>query len=102
MITHKYLARLLSSNLDIRHSTVRGVTVELSQGIIQGKVGSTVSGVAFYSFQGIPYAEPPVGELRFKAPQGAPSWEGVKDASSVGSSCRMSEDCLYINVYSPQ
>nr|CAD7460856.1 unnamed protein product [Timema tahoe] len=37
-----------------------------------------------------------------QAPQGAPSWEGVKDASSVGSSCRMSEDCLYINVYSPQ
>nr|CAD7589859.1 unnamed protein product [Timema genevievae] len=80
----------------------QGVTVKLSQGIIQGKVGSTVSGVALYSFQGIPYAEPPVGELRFKAPQGAPSWEGVKDASSVGSSCRMSEDCLYINVYSPQ
>nr|CAD7196065.1 unnamed protein product [Timema douglasi] len=79
-----------------------GVTVELSQGIIQGKVDSTVSGVAFYSFQGIPYAQPPVGDLRFKAPQGAPSWEGVKDASSVGSSCSMSEDFLYINVYSPQ
>nr|CAD7457414.1 unnamed protein product [Timema tahoe] len=85
------------------------LTVELDQGIIQGSVGSTVSGVTFYSFLGIPYAQPPVGELRFKAPQEAPSWEGVRDASTVGSNCVQvegsvegSEDCLFINVYTPQ
>nr|CAD7402205.1 unnamed protein product [Timema cristinae] len=86
------------------------LTVELDQGIIQGSVGSTVSGVTFYSFLGIPYAQPPVGELRFKAPQGAPSWTGVRDASTLGSNCFQvedsevhgSEDCLFINVYTPQ
>nr|CAD7265256.1 unnamed protein product [Timema shepardi] len=85
-------------------------TVELDQGIIQGSVGSTVSGVTFYSFLGIPYAQPPVGELRFKAPREAPSWAGVRDASTVGSNCVQvegsvvygSEDCLFINVYTPQ
>nr|CAD7425068.1 unnamed protein product [Timema monikensis] len=86
------------------------LTVELDQGIIQGSVGSTVSGVTFYSFLGIPYSQPPVGELRFKAPQGAPSWTGVRDASTLGSNCFQvedsevhgSEDCLFINVYTPQ
>nr|CAD7261952.1 unnamed protein product [Timema shepardi] len=86
------------------------LTVELDQGIIQGSVGRTVSGVTFYSFLGIPYAQPPVGELRFKAPREAPSWAGVRDASTVGSNCVQvegsvvygSEDCLFINVYTPQ
>nr|CAD7432874.1 unnamed protein product [Timema monikensis] len=96
------------STLD--HVAIEDVTVELSQGFIRGSVGSTVSGVTFYSFQGLPYAQPPVGELRFKAPQKAPSWEGVRDASTVGSNCVQipasdaygSEDCLFINVYTPQ
>src|SRR5258707_15696402 len=56
-------------------------------------------------FLGIPYAAPPVGDLRWKAPAEAPSWSGVRDAVRGGSQCVQSsggdEDCLYLNVYRP-
>jgi para-nitrobenzyl esterase len=67
------------------------------------------------SFRGIPYAAPPVGDLRWKAPQPAPNWEGVRKANKFGSramqppifsdmmfrSDSISEDCLYLNVWTP-
>ena len=67
-------------------------------------------------WRGIPYAAPPVGELRWKAPQPAPAWQGVRDGSVWGARCmqsgimemtnydpsgRMSEDCLYLNIWRP-
>ncbi|WP_119727514.1 carboxylesterase/lipase family protein [Thermomonospora amylolytica] len=63
-------------------------------------------------FQGIPYAKPPVGELRWKAPQPADPWTGVRDATRPGSQCAQlapayggqttyGEDCLYLNVTTP-
>lgn len=66
----------------------------------------------FSVFKGIPYAKPPVGELRWKHPQPAESWEGVRDCTQFGnipyqfmgsgeSRFTMSEDCLYINVWTP-
>ena len=65
------------------------------------------------SWKGIPYAAPPVGELRFRAPQPAPAWSGVREAFGPGPQCmqvlargdarkNMSEDCLYLNVWRPQ
>ncbi|KAA2256921.1 carboxylesterase family protein [Solihabitans fulvus] len=64
------------------------------------------------SFQGIPYAKPPVGELRWRAPRPAEPWQGVRDATAPGSSCAQvgmpmakastSEDCLYLNVTTPR
>lgn len=63
-------------------------------------------------FRGIPYAAPPVGELRWKAPQDPKSWLGVKDADEFGSACpqaegafgagSLNEDCLYLNVTMPK
>ncbi len=65
-------------------------------------------------FRGIPYAAPPVGSLRWKAPQEHPSWEGVRDALQFGKSCpqlpgtilryqlETDEDCLSLNVWTPQ
>ena len=76
------------------------------------------------SFKGIPFAAPPVGELRWKAPQPAADWEGVRDCLefapismqsipgldeeniytrewNVDPSIPMSEDCLYLNVWTP-
>lgn len=60
---------------------------------------------------GVPYAAPPVGDLRFRVPQPMPAWEGVRDARSWASSCIEittagtliggSEDCLYLNVWAP-
>jgi para-nitrobenzyl esterase len=63
------------------------------------------------AFLGIPYAAPPVGNLRWQPPQPPPDWSGVLDASEFGSSCPQNpgpfglastnEDCLYLNVYTP-
>jgi len=61
---------------------------------------------------GIPYAAPPVGDLRFRAPAAAETWDGVRDATRLASACLQakteyaesqqgSEDCLYLNVYIP-
>lgn len=57
-------------------------------------------------FKGIPYAAPPVGDLRFRAPQPALPWQGVRKADQFGKSCpqmgnknTMSEDCLSANVW---
>src|SRR5690349_2141568 len=75
--------------------------------------GATVDGVT--SFKGIPFAQPPLGNLRWKAPQPVAKWQGVKEATSYGSDCMQepfpgdaaplgvtpNEDCLYINVWVP-
>ncbi len=67
------------------------------------------------SFKGIPYAAPPVGNLRWKPPQPAPDWTGVRTAGDFGPRCMQgnifgdmqfrdsgpSEDCLYLNVWTP-
>ena len=67
------------------------------------------------AFLGLPYAAPPVGALRWKAPQTPQPWKGVRDATKFGSRCEQwhvwndyiffdagpSEDCLYLNVYVP-
>jgi para-nitrobenzyl esterase len=63
------------------------------------------------SFLGIPYAAPPVGPLRWRAPQPAPSWAGVRDATAYGNRCPAAassngprsetEDCLFLNVQRP-
>ena len=65
-------------------------------------------------FKGIPYAAPPVGDLRWKEPRPAPAWEGVRDATEFGRQCVQgpifgditfpqpaSEDCLTVNVWTP-
>ena len=63
-------------------------------------------------FKGIPYAQPPVGELRWSMPQPASSWSGILDATKYKNACPQverygltessyNEDCLYINVTAP-
>jgi para-nitrobenzyl esterase len=88
-----------------------GQQIKTESGIVQAV--SETGGV--YSFKGIPYAAPPVGELRWKAPQPVKKWEGVRMADAFGNkpmqlpiysdmqfrSKVMSEDCLYLNVWSP-
>ncbi len=73
------------------------------------------------SFKGIPFAAPPVGDLRWRAPQPVKPWKGVRKADAFSASCiqhtpeqvlpwtaefmthkRVSEDCLYLNVWTPQ
>ncbi|MBN3849321.1 carboxylesterase/lipase family protein [Paraburkholderia sp. Ac-20342] len=72
-------------------------TVAMTQ---QGKVtGTATNGVI--SFQGIPYAAPPVGTLRFQAPQPTAQRSSTLAASAPNSGCAVQEDCLYLNVWKP-
>ncbi|CAH2101543.1 unnamed protein product [Euphydryas editha] len=85
------------------------VQVEISDGVLEGQIVENPYGCPFFSFKGIPYAEPPIGDLRFKAPQPIRPWQGIRPAISHGSQCYQyvgslnvgSEDCLYLNVHSP-
>ncbi|XP_045536296.1 juvenile hormone esterase [Papilio machaon] len=89
-------------------------TVSIEQGMLQGRKSQTDNRFVFYEFVGIPYAKPPVGQLRFKSPQPPEKWYGVRDATVANKnnvslqtdviSGRVvgSEDCLYLNVYTPK
>jgi para-nitrobenzyl esterase len=93
--------------------------VQTRNGLVSGMPGSA-AGVT--EFRGIPFAAPPVGPLRWRAPQPAANWTGVRKADHWGDSCmqlsgkrqnrlnqaidmpdspKMSEDCLYLNVTTP-
>jgi para-nitrobenzyl esterase len=81
-----------------------GTTANVEQGVLQG---TKEDGLAVY--RGVPFAAPPVGDLRWRAPQPAAKWEGVRPAEKFAPQCvqgsdgktAMSEDCLYLNVWSP-
>ncbi|RZB39577.1 venom carboxylesterase-6-like, partial [Asbolus verrucosus] len=84
---------------------------EAYSGIIKGRIATIPQKKSiFYAFQEIPYAAPPVGELRFQPPQPVPAWKGVLDTTHNSKVCyqvgidsdQESEDCLYLNVYSPK
>jgi para-nitrobenzyl esterase len=86
--------------------------VKTASGTLEG-TGPLPSGVR--EFKGIPFAQPPVGNLRWTAPQPAATWNGVRQAKEFGPRCMqlpiygdmgfrsngMSEDCLYLNVWTP-
>ncbi len=78
--------------------------VQAEQGIYRGELQS-----GLLSLKGVRYAQPPVGQLRFKPPQAAQSFTGVRDALSDGFVCAQdnqgtltgSEDCLTLNLWTP-
>ena len=87
--------------------------VKIANGIIEA-TGQPDSAVR--SFKGIPFAQPPVGDLRWREPQPVKNWKGVRSAGQFGPRCMqvtspgadywfrsngMSEDCLYLNVWTP-
>ncbi|XP_049842019.1 esterase FE4-like [Schistocerca gregaria] len=85
------------------------VTVTTTLGSLRGLVEQTASGLTtIYTFKGVPYAEPPVAELRFKPPVPVSPWSDTKDALEFGPKCVQKggdsgeEDCLYLNIYSPE
>nr|WRX06034.1 CCE016e [Helicoverpa armigera] len=89
------------------------VQVRVSEGLLEGEVvHNEYGGTLYSSFKGIPFAQPPLGDLRFKAPQPPKPWDGVREAKEFGPKCIQydsftkagllgSEDCLYLNVYTP-
>lgn len=77
----------------------------INSGMIRGVQRQGVN-----AFLGIPYAEPPVGELRWRPPVAKLAWNGTRDATRFGDHClqpgyaadkQESEDCLFLNVYTP-
>ncbi|HLY91621.1 MAG TPA: carboxylesterase/lipase family protein [Candidatus Angelobacter sp.] len=103
--------------LTLSSTTIAAVAdpVRVKQGLLSGTAGASPE-VRVY--RGIPYAAPPVGDLRWKAPQPPASWQGVRQATAFPKACwqtpypsaaaiyqaklpAMSEDCLYLNVFTP-
>ncbi|XP_011149322.1 venom carboxylesterase-6-like [Harpegnathos saltator] len=89
-------------------------TVHIRNGTLAGLVMQTRRGKDFVGFRGIPYATPPLGELRFQPPKPATAWDGVRLAQDDAAICTQRnaytqqkdivgvEDCLYLNVYTPK
>ncbi len=81
--------------------------VKTEGGLVRGAAGRDVNIAAF---KGIPYAQPPVGELRWTEPMAAHPWKGIRHADRFSDACAQnfpqgdfpkSEDCLYLNVWTP-
>ncbi|XP_031625526.1 uncharacterized protein LOC116342165 [Contarinia nasturtii] len=84
--------------------------VTTKSGPVKGQLEKTVwLEKPFYSFKGIPYAKPPVGELRFKPPEPVEAWSSPLDAFEYGNRCAQkflifsatSENCLFLNIFVP-
>ncbi|KAK4874274.1 hypothetical protein RN001_013634 [Aquatica leii] len=77
-------------------------------GVVRGTTQTTLGNDVIFSFIGMRYAEPPVGELRFKPPVPVKQWTGEYDATTVRPACPQpasfptNEDCLFINVHTPK
>jgi para-nitrobenzyl esterase len=101
---HLTVAAIAQSNNEVPQAKTANGTIE-----------GTTEQSGIRSFKGIPFAQPPVGELRWKEPQPAKNWQGVRPAKKFGPramqlalfgdmgfrSDGMNEDCLYLNVWTP-
>jgi carboxylesterase type B len=114
-----FLAALVPGHAALPAATLPQ-TIQVDTGSVKGVLNEKS---AVTSFKGIPFAAPPIGDLRWKAPVPAAKWTGVLDAEHFGNSCvqvtrhgtsggrafssesrvpnETSEDCLYLNVWTP-
>ncbi|KAJ0176436.1 hypothetical protein K1T71_007615 [Dendrolimus kikuchii] len=86
--------------------------VRVIYGVLEGSWKVSNDGRSYASFEGIPYARPPVGKYRFREPQNLKPWTGIWDATKMLSVCMQydpfyqtvtgSENCLFLNVYTPK
>ena len=83
--------------------SIKGTLAQTQSGVVQGTLDGNI-----LAFRGIPYAAPPIGNLRWKPPQPPISWMGTRDASTFGNFCSQldnnnqpsgAEDCLFLNIF---
>lgn len=94
------LAVAFSGEVDSR-SSFANLVISTQGGQVSGteeRIG--LLGDRYFSWKGIPYAVPPVGNQRWRDPIAHGGWTGVRDGSAHGGSCTDTEDCLFLNVYS--
>ena len=86
--------------------TAMAAPVKTDGGLVEGTVADGLN-----AYKGIPFAAPPVGDLRWRAPQPVSNWQGVRKADQFAPGCMQSmggpppsgtsEDCLYLNIWTP-
>src|SRR5689334_1865632 len=104
--------RLLILMLLLAYGTASAqMKVKTANGVVEGTTDNT----GLTIFKGVPFAAPPVGDLRWQPPQPVKNWNGTFKADHFGPRCMqrpifsdmvfrsdgMSEDCLYVNVWTP-
>lgn len=101
-------------NCCLSYEEIDELIVQINDGEILGRYMTTESGKTISAFVGIPFASPPVGDLRFTAPQKVVPWNGTLFTQQECSKCPQidsligstvyegNEDCLYLNVYVPE
>ena len=94
-------------------ATAQDLIVQTTLGPVSGSVRNTSQGRPYLSYQGLPYAAPPVGPLRLLPPQPPPAWSSVLDLSgdsevrcpqlseTVSGDLLGQEDCLLLNIFAP-
>jgi para-nitrobenzyl esterase len=114
-----FISLFLLSCTKASHKLINQI-VETKNGKVEGAINE---GGTVMTFKGIPYAAPPIGDLRWKEPQSPVPWEGVRDATEFCTSCMqnrlfshlpngpwteefmvqdsVSEDCLFLNIWTP-
>lgn len=93
----------MTADVPAKHKDRFGTLVKTQQGLVRGEIIEEFNTVVW---KGLPYAQAPVGALRWKAPRDPEPWGEVLDAGEYGNRClqrssQSSEDCLYLNVWRP-
>ena len=110
--TNRFAGAAMATGMLVLHGSgaFAQAVVTTTGGRIQGALVGTG---AIRVFKGVPFAAPPVGELRWQAPRAVVSWTGVRDATAFGPACvqpkmfsdidfpNVSEDCLTLNIWTP-
>jgi len=95
---------LLSSVAPVARAADTDPIVQLTGGQLKGRL--IAGGGA--TFKGVPYAQPPLGDLRWRDPEPVKAWTGVRDAGAYGPPCTQrnrpgsQEDCLHLNLWTPE